>query len=214
VTRTRLAIVLPALVVAVGAVVATAHGLFAVAVATGGMPEAIAWLYPLITDGLALVAYAASHQLPSKRGYAWSVVVLAAGLSGLAQAVFLAGDGTTVQVPSALRFGMGFWPAIAGLIGGHLVWLLVRGEEDTAPAVELVAEQDDDVEDLVEFEDEAATVQEMLDRRGVLSVVPQPSRAGELIAAGVGRRRLARELDITESEARRLLDAAKEVARA
>jgi hypothetical protein len=214
VTRTRLAIVLPALVVAVGAVVSTAHGLFAVAVATGGMPEAIAWLYPLITDGLALVAYAASHQLPSKRGYAWSVVVLAAGLSGLAQAVFLAGDGTTVQVPSALRFGMGFWPAIAGLIGGHLVWLLVRGEEDTAPAVELVAEQDDDVEDLVEFEDEAATVQEMLDRRGVLSVVPQPSRAEELIAAGVGRRRLARELDITESEARRLLDAAKEVARA
>jgi hypothetical protein len=150
------------------------------------------------------------------------VVVLAAGLSGLAQAVFLAGDGTTVQVPSALRFGMGFWPAIAGLIGGHLVWLLVmaprpvadRGEEEDAPAVELVAEQDAVVEDLAEFEDEAATVQEMLDRRGVLSVVPQPSRAEELIAAGAGRRRLARELDITESEARRLLDAAKEVARA
>ena len=34
-------------------------------------------------------------------------------------------------------------------------------------------------------------------------------RAAELIAAGVGRRRLSRELDITEYEARRLLEAAR-----
>ena len=34
-------------------------------------------------------------------------------------------------------------------------------------------------------------------------------RAGALIAAGAGRRRLARELDIPEYEARRLLEAAR-----
>lgn len=38
---------------------------------------------------------------------------------------------------------------------------------------------------------------------------PAPDRAAELIAAGAGRRRLSRELDITEYEARRLLEAAR-----
>ena len=50
------------LVVATGAGVATAHGLFQVAVAAR-VPTGIAWLYPLITDGLALVAYAATARL-------------------------------------------------------------------------------------------------------------------------------------------------------
>ena len=38
-----------------------------------------------------------------------------------------------------------------------------------------------------------------------------PDRAAELIAAGAGRRKLARELDITEHEARALLDRHREV---
>jgi hypothetical protein len=37
----------------------------------------------------------------------------------------------------------------------------------------------------------------------------EDERTAQLIAAGVGRRRLARELDITEYEARRLLDRAR-----
>src|SRR3954452_24824465 len=87
----RAAIWLPGLAVAVGAAVATAHGLFEVALAAQ-VPAGIAWLYPLITDGLPLFPYAAPARLtggPAR--YAWSVVVLAAGLSGLAQAVYLAG---------------------------------------------------------------------------------------------------------------------------
>ena len=67
------------LLVAVGAAVATAHGLYAVVLATGTLPL-IAGLYPLITDGLALVAYAATARLTgSGRRYAWCIVVLAAG---------------------------------------------------------------------------------------------------------------------------------------
>ena len=69
-----------------GAGVATAHGLYEVALAAG-TPRALAWLYPLITDGLALVAYATTTRLAeSGRRYAATVVVIAAGLSGLTQA--------------------------------------------------------------------------------------------------------------------------------
>jgi hypothetical protein len=47
----------------------------------------IAWLYPPITDGLALVAYVAPGWLFGRgrgRCYAWTVVVVAAGMSGIA----------------------------------------------------------------------------------------------------------------------------------
>ena len=90
VVRAAVVVWLPGLAVALGAAVATAHGLYEVALAAR-VPAGIAWLYPLITDGLALVAYAATTRLrgPAAR-YAWSVVVLAAGLSGLAQATLSA----------------------------------------------------------------------------------------------------------------------------
>ena len=119
----RWVIWLPGLAVALGAAVATAHGLYEVAHAAR-VPQVIAWLYPLITDGLALVAYAATARLTgSAARYAWAVVVLAAGLSGLAQAVFLASD-STVEASPVVRFGVGAWPAIAAAIVAHLLYLL------------------------------------------------------------------------------------------
>ncbi|MCD2197689.1 hypothetical protein LQ327_30390 [Actinomycetospora endophytica] len=131
----RAAIWLPGLAVALGAAVATAHGLYEVAVASR-VPDGIAWLYPLITDGLALVAYAATARLtgPAAR-YAWTVVVIAAGLSGLAQASYLAG-GPTVEVASALRFGIGAWPAIAAAVVAHLLYLLANEPDVQAPGVQ------------------------------------------------------------------------------
>jgi len=124
----------PGLAVAVGAAIATAHGLYEVAGAAR-VPAVIAWLYPLITDGLALVAYAATARLHGRAArYAWSVVVLAAGLSGLAQAAYLAAEppvagGSAVAAPAMLRFGIGAWPAVAAAIVAHLLYLLA-----TAPA--------------------------------------------------------------------------------
>ena len=110
--RGRLGLVWVAgLVVALGAGIATAHGLYEVAIAAG-TPRVLAWLYPLITDGLALVAYATTTRLSeSGRRYAWTVVVIAAGLSGLTQAGYLAGG--VAQAPPLLRFAIGAWPAIA-----------------------------------------------------------------------------------------------------
>src|SRR3954463_8409767 len=94
------AVWLPGLAVALGAAVATVHGLYEVAVAAG-VPGGIVWLYPLITDGLALVASTAPARLEgSARRYAWLVVALAAGLSGLAQAAYLAGTGTPHPNPT------------------------------------------------------------------------------------------------------------------
>lgn len=120
---------LPGLLVALAAGAATAHGLYEVALGAG-VPAAIAWLYPVITDGLALVAYVSTIRLRhGDRAYAWSVVVLAAGLSGLAQATYLA-DGVGSTAP-AIRFGVGAWPAIAAAIVAHLLFLLGRDDEDT-----------------------------------------------------------------------------------
>ncbi|MEJ2862156.1 hypothetical protein [Actinomycetospora flava] len=114
---------LPGLAVALGAAIATAHGLFEVAVAAR-VPTGIAWLYPLITDGLALVAYGATARLcDGAARYAWAVVVTAAGLSGLAQATYLA-SGPAVEVAPALRFGIGAWPAVAAAVVAHLLYLL------------------------------------------------------------------------------------------
>jgi hypothetical protein len=127
--RGRWAIWSAGLLVALGAAAATAHGLFEVAKAAG-TPAGIAWLYPLITDGLALVAYASSARLTgSGRRYAWAVVVLAAGLSGLAQASYLAGG--VAQAPPALRFGVGAWPAVAAAIAAHLLFLIGTGPGST-----------------------------------------------------------------------------------
>jgi hypothetical protein len=114
---------LPGLAVALGAAAATAHGLYQVALAAA-VHAGIAWLYPLITDGLALVAYSATNRLTgSAARYAWAVVITAAGLSGLAQAVYLA-SGATLNASSTLRFGIGAWPAVAAAIAAHLLYLL------------------------------------------------------------------------------------------
>jgi hypothetical protein len=134
-TRWRRSVVwLPGLAVAVGAAVATAHGLYEVALASR-VPGPIAWLYPLITDGLALVAYTATARLHgSAARYAWAVVVVAAGMSGLAQAAFLAGDAEALAAPPWLRFAIGAWPAIAAAVVAHLLYLLAAPHPVQPPA--------------------------------------------------------------------------------
>jgi hypothetical protein len=120
-----------ALIVATAAGIATAHGLYEVA-AGAGVPLVVAWLYPLITDGLALVAYAATARLQHRpRRYAAGIVVAAAGLSGLAQAVYLAGAlDRAGPAPVGLRFGVGAWPAAAAALTAHLLHLIGTGHRD------------------------------------------------------------------------------------
>ncbi|MCE0763370.1 hypothetical protein LWC35_10700 [Pseudonocardia kujensis] len=176
----RMVVWLPGLAVAVGAAAATAHGLYEVALASR-VPAGIAWLYPLITDGLALVAYAATARLSgSAARYAWAVVVIAAGLSGLAQAIFLASDKTLEATP-AVRFGIGAWPAVAAAVVAHLLYLLA----------------------------EPQPVQHWAERPGVQpdeqpAVQPEPaqSAAAELVAAEPAKPAESPQRDRAEREAR------------
>ncbi len=84
-----------------------------------------------------MVAYAATARLHQSRArrYAAGIVILAAGLSGLAQAVYLAGAihrGHTALV--GLRYGVGAWPALAAAIAAHLLHLLNPHGVDQAEA--------------------------------------------------------------------------------
>jgi hypothetical protein len=158
-----------------------------VAVAAG-VPWLAAWLYPLMADGLALVAYAATIRLSGwAAAYAWAVVVLAAGLSGIGQAAYLGGvaDGAAW----GLRAGVGAWPALAAAVTAHLLWLLVdrspkshKSPQDVHLPAEIATPLAEDV-----------------------SSAP-PADPAELIAQGYGRKRLAKALAISEHAARDLID--------
>lgn len=201
---------LPALLVAVCAIAATAHGLFEVAVAAR-VPWPIAALYPVITDGLALVAYAATHRLRGwAAGYAWVVTVLAAALSGLAQAVYLASD-PLVAGPE-LRFGVGAWPAIAAAIVAHLLYLLAAPKPAIGARpgpVRLVA---DAVRDRPPVPPGPSALSVARDPTVQAKATPDDAepvdlaKVRRLVADGAGRGLVARELGVKPHVARKLVD--------
>ena len=226
----RAAVLVPALVVAACAVAATAHGGYEVAVASQ-VPPSIGWLYPVSADGLALVAYAATHRFSqrSARTYAWTVVVLAAALSGLAQAVYLA-SGPALDTSPVLRFGVGAWPAVAGAVAAHLVYLLARRPvvEQQAEAGEVAAEQAPTVADVVAERaplHSVPTNAEPTPPQGIPVAKVSPARtaapttsarvdeigerAAKLIADGAGRNTLVKELGVTPHQARTMLEKAR-----
>ena len=51
----------------------------------------------------------------------------AAGLSGLAQAVYLA-SGATLDASPTLRFGIGGLPALAAAVAAHLLYILAASD--------------------------------------------------------------------------------------
>lgn len=202
---------LPALFVAVGAVAATAHGLYEVAVAAR-VPWGVALLYPLITDGLALVAYAATHRLRGwAAGYAWAVTVLAAALSGLAQAAYLASDPLVAGVE--LRFGVGAWPAVAAAIVAHLLYLLAArpASKIVAPPVpvRLVADAVRDRPPVPAAPSALSVVREPAVQAKATPPDTEPvdlAKVRRLVADGAGRGLVARELGVKPHVARKLVD--------
>lgn len=193
----------PALLVAVCAVAATAHGLYEVAVAAG-VPPPIAVLYPVITDGLALVSYAATHRLRGwSAGYAWTVTVLAAGLSGLAQAAYLASDPLTAE--AWLRAGVGAWPAVAAAIVAHLLYLLATPARP--PAVPMPARI---VADAVATAPSRPAVTAAVESPPAPAEDADLDRVRRLVADGAGRNVVARELGVKPHVARRLVEQVKQ----
>ena len=182
-------------IVAAAAAVLSFSALRDLALLCGFTPE-LAWLLPVVVDAGAAAGSLVwlggrAHELARRfaRALALTLLGLSVGANALAHgldAYRLAPAWWVVVAVSAIA------PAVLGAVV-HLAVLVGR------PAV--VVEPDDDPE--------------LLDEHGLSRLwetappAVEPDRATELIAAGAGRRRLARELAISEYEARRLLREAR-----
>jgi hypothetical protein len=108
--------------VAVCAAVATFHGA-AHAAGTSGVTAPVTLLYPVMGDGLAVLAFRRIGVTRGPaRGFAWAVMVVAASASGLAQAYVLAAG--KAGGAAVLAAGMGAAPAVCVL----LATVLASGE--------------------------------------------------------------------------------------
>jgi hypothetical protein len=178
-----------------------------------GFSPGLAWLLPVVVDAGAAagsLVWLGGQAPPAAQRFAR---VLALGLLSLSVVANALGHGL-----EAYRLAPSWWvvvavsaiaPAVLGAVV-HLAVLVGR-----RPAALDVSELDEttDLADEADFDDE------FLDEHGVSRLwadAPQVAgtdgegRAAVLIAAGVGRRRLARELGMSEYEARLLLEQSKQ----
>jgi hypothetical protein len=170
-----------------------------------GFAVRLAWLLPLVVD-----TGAAAGSLVWLGGWAANPArrfarTLALALLGLSVAANALGHGL-----EAFRLSPPWWvvvavsaiaPAVLGAVV-HLAVLVGRPGTVIEPSPE----------------DEPATDEGFLDEHGIsrfwetapaVHETPEQERAAQLIAAGIGRRRLSRELGMSEHEARQLLERAR-----
>jgi hypothetical protein len=176
-----------------------------------GFEHVLAWLLPVVVDAgaaagsLVWLRDGAAHRA---RRFARR---LALGLLALSVAANALGHGLAAYVLLPPWWVVVILSGIAPAVLGAMVHLAV------------LVGHDDPGDDQPDLDDEPIPYQltvdlDTLDGHGLShrwddapTAAPEraPDRAAELIAAGAGRRRLSRELDITEYEARRLLEAAR-----
>jgi hypothetical protein len=191
-------------VVAAAAAVLSFSALRDLALVCGFAPQ-LAWLLPVVVDAGAaagslvwLGGHAATAARRFARALALSLLTLSVAANALGHglaAFALAPAWWVVVIVSAVA------PAVLGAVV-HLAVLVGRPEPATA------AEMGDD--EPVPYQLTAGAYEHgLLDEHGRSrlweTVPPEQDRAMKLIEAGIGRRRLARELEITEHEARRLI---------
>ncbi len=173
-----------------------------------GFASWLAWLLPVVVDAGAAagsLVWLGGWSARSARQFARALALALLGLSVAANAL---GHGL-----EAFRLAPAWWvvvivsaiaPAVLGAVV-HLAVLVGRTEPDQPdvdePTVYGLTREAHDAELL----DEHGTSRRWADA----ALDPATDRAAELIADGAGRRRLSRELDITEYEARRLLSGAR-----
>ncbi|KQU44190.1 hypothetical protein ASG84_12765 [Rhodococcus sp. Leaf278] len=99
-----------------------------------GVPTDQAWVWPLIVDGLVLVATVAVVALDERRWYAWTLLGIGASLS-------LAGNSLhatyTGELPVAVRILVAAVPPLSLLAVTHLTYLLAHR---ATPAVASISE--------------------------------------------------------------------------
>ncbi|RZT87335.1 uncharacterized protein DUF2637 [Pseudonocardia sediminis] len=164
---------------------------------TCGFGAGLAWLLPVVVDAGAAagsLVWLGERAAPAARRFARALALALLGLSVAANALghglaafALAPPWWVVVVVSAIA------PAVLGAVV-HLSVLVGRPDPASATTPRSAAT----------VPAAAAT-----DADGPART-DESARAAELIAAGAGRRRLSRELEITEHEARRLLTRARQ----
>lgn len=200
--RTPTVLYLLLLLVAMAAAVLSFAALHDLALLCGFAPS-LAWLLPVVVDAGAAagsLVWLGGRVGESARRFARALALTLLGLSVAANAL---GHGL-----EAFRLAPAWWvvvivsaiaPAVLGAVV-HLAVLVGRTEPDVDD------EEPIDYELTVEALDADALDEHGLSRRwDDAPPAREHSRVAALIAAGAGRRRLSRELDITEYEARQLL---------
>ncbi|WP_206489280.1 DUF2637 domain-containing protein [Rhodococcus sp. KRD162] len=99
-----------------------------------GVPAGQAWVWPLIVDGLVLVATVAVVALDHHRWYAWTLLGLGASLSLVGNSLHATYTG---ELPVAVRILVAAVPPLSLLAVTHLTYLLTRRD---APALESAEE--------------------------------------------------------------------------
>lgn len=179
-----------------------------------GFATWLAWLFPVVVDAGAAggsLVWLTGWAPGRARGFACRLALTLLGLSVAANAV---GHLLALYTPGrppwwVVAVASGVAPAVLGALI-HLGVLCGRAEPPAEPPARVADEPASDpapptdvADEPTDVADEPADVAE-----------PGDDRAAELIAAGAGRRVLARELQIPESQARALLDARRNGAKA
>ncbi len=207
------------LVVAAAAAVLSFAALRDLALVCGFAPW-LAWLLPVVVDAGAAagsLVWLGGWSADSARRFARALALALLGLSVAANAL---GHGL-----AAFDIAPAWWvvvvvSAVAPAVLGAVVHLavLVGRPDPVAPAIgdDPVLWMRDEVAELHTAAIGAAVAAGRLDEHGVSrfwdhagpaeTSTPRGERAAELIAEGAGRRRLARELGVSEYEARQLID--------
>lgn len=204
------------LIVAAAAAVLSFAALRDLALVCGFAPQ-LAWLLPVVVDAGAAagsLVWLGGWSAESARRFARSLALALLGLSVAANAL---GHGL-----AAFALAPAWWvvvavsavaPAVLGAVV-HLAVLVGRPDDEpsTGPAGGFDELGGHDADD----EHADAVAAGLLDERGLSRLwdtapptaerMTAEQRAEALIAEGAGRRRLAQELDISEYQARRLLD--------
>jgi hypothetical protein len=182
-----------------------------------GFAPWLAWLLPVVVDAGAAagsLVWLGGWSAESARRFARSLALALLALSVAANAL---GHGL-----AAFNMAPAWWvvvvvsavaPAVLGAVV-HLAVLVGRADHAADPAVPGRASRIDLDEPVPYALTVAAFDAERLDNNGLSrfwdhagpAPAPRGQRAAELIADGAGRRRLARELGISEYEARQLID--------
>ncbi len=168
-----------------------------------GFAPGLAWLLPVVVDAGAAagsLVWLGGRVGESARRFARG---LALGLLTLSVAANALGHGL-----AAFALAPAWWvvvivsavaPAVLGAVV-HLAVLVGRAEPATEEPVPYALTAEAYADDVLDADGMS---------RAWEHAPPAADRVDELIAAGAGRRRLARELEITEYEARRLLTRAR-----